>query len=178
MTEQVTAYEKNDYVVHWSGKVCRVEDVSVLKMTEKEELYYTLSPLREERARIYVPVRKGGESLRPVMSKEEAICLIKELPDIEPLAIQDERMRDKEYKSAFHTGDNRQRIKIVKELYQRKRRRLNAGKKPASSDLETMSFVERSFEEEMAVALGIKNDEVRNVIADTLKLKEEYGSQE
>lgn len=164
-----TEYEKQDYVVHWSGKVCGIEEISTLKMMDKEDVYYIMHPIREIKETIYVPVRKAKESLRPVMSKEDAVKVIKELPDIEPLAIRDEKMREREYKEAFHSGDSRARVRIVKELYQRKRERTSAGKKMASSDAETMSMVERSFEEELSAALGIRTEEVKDVIAETLK---------
>lgn len=164
-----TGYKKQDYVVHWSGKVCRIDEISKLKMMDKEEVYYILHPVREAKETLYVPVRKADESLRPVMSKEEAMKVIEELPDIEPLAIQDEKMREREYKSAFHSDDCRARVRIVKELYQRKRQRTSVGKKMASSDMETMSMVERSFEEELAAALEIQTEEVKGVIEEILK---------
>ncbi|MBT9775024.1 hypothetical protein GPL15_00685 [Clostridium sp. MCC353] len=164
-----TGYEKQDYVVHWSGKVCRIDQISKLKMMDKEEVYYIMHPVREAKETIYVPVRKADESLRPVMSKEEAVKVIKELPDIEPLRIHDEKMREREYKNAFHSNDCRARVRIVKELYQRKQERVSAGKKMASSDAETMSMAERSFEEELAASLGIRMEEVKGVISKILK---------
>ena len=164
-----TEYKKQDFVVHWSGKVCRIDEISKLKMMDKEEVYYIMHPVREMKETIYVPVRKAGESLRPVMSREEAMRVIKELPDIEPLTIHDEKMREREYKSAFHSDDCRARVRIVKELYQRKRERTSIGKKMAASDVETMSMVERSFEEELAASLGIRTEEVKEVITETLK---------
>lgn len=172
MSEQENVYRTDDYVVHWSGKVCRVLRTERLNMMEREDDYYILQPLREEKGRIYVPVRKAGESLRPVITKEEALKVIRDLPQIEPLAVQDEKMREKEYKNAFHSGDCLARVRIVKELYQRKLKRIRAGKKPAASDIETMSFMERSFEEELGTALGIPVEDVKTVIASTLKLKE------
>ena len=42
-----TEYEKQDYVVHWSGKVCRIEEISTLKMMDKEDVYYIMHPIRE-----------------------------------------------------------------------------------------------------------------------------------
>lgn len=167
--EKQADFKKDDFVVHWSGRVCRVEDKAELKMMDREDNYLILRPIREEREKIYVPVRKAGESLRPVMSREEAEQVIMQLPQIEPLVIHDEKMREKEYKNAFHSGDRRARVRIVKDLYQRKQKRLQAGKKPAASDLETMLFMERSFEEELSVALGIQLEEVKTVIEEQLK---------
>ena len=56
-----TEYEKQDYVVHWSGKVCRIEGISTLKMMDKEDVYYIMHPIREIKETIYVPVRKAKE---------------------------------------------------------------------------------------------------------------------
>lgn len=109
-----------DYVVHWSGKVCRVEDQKILDFTGEKREYYLLSPVRDSAEKIYVPVEKSGSVLRPVLTKSEAEALIGRMQEIEPLLIRDEKQRAQEYKNAFYSQDYENLVKIAKELYQRR----------------------------------------------------------
>lgn len=118
------------YVVHWSGKVCRVEDISVLDFTGTKREYLILSPVRDKAEKIYVPVEKKDSVLRPVLSKKEAEDLIAQM----------------------------------KELYQRRELRIREGKTLPSKDAQMMAMVEKTFEEEMAIALGVEKEAVRKLI--------------
>lgn len=152
------------YVVHWSGKVCRVEDISVLDFTGTKREYLILSPVRDKAEKIYVPVEKSESVLRPVLSKEDAEALIGQMKEIEPLHIKDEKQRAQEYKDAFYSQNYMNLVKIAKELYQRRELRSREGKTLPSKDAQMMSLVEKTFEEEMAIALGVEKEAVRKLI--------------
>lgn len=156
--------EIGTYVVHWSGKVCRVEDSSVLDFTGTKREYLILSPVRDKAEKIYVPVEKSAGVLRPVLTKEAAKELIGRMKEIEPLHIRDERQRAQEYKEAFYSQNYVNLVKIAKELYQRRELRSREGKSLPSKDAQMMSLVEKTFEEEMAIALGVEREAVRNLI--------------
>lgn len=164
--------EKGGYVVHWSGKVCKVLDVTVMDLMDKKQEYCILQPVREEKERIYVPTVKAQDALRPLLTREEALKLIEDLPGIPPLEVKDEKMREKEYKSAFYSRDYYSIVQVVKDLYERKSKRMKAGKKPISRDVSQLSFVETAFEEEMAFALGIPKEEVKDFIAERMETAE------
>ena len=156
--------EKGTYVVHWSGKVCRLDDISVLDFTGTKREYLILSPVRDSAEKIYVPVEKQKEVLRPVLSKQEAEALIAKVKDIEPLPIKDEKQRAQEYKTAFYSQNYVNLVKIAKDLYQRREERSRIGKALPSKDAQMMAMVEKTFEEEMAIALGIEKTEVRKLL--------------
>lgn len=156
--------EKGTYVVHWSGKVCRLDDISVLDFTGTKREYLILSPVRDSAEKIYVPVEKQKEVLRPVLSKQEAEALIAKVKDIEPLSIKDEKQRAQEYKTAFYSQNYVNLVKIAKELYQRREERSRMGKALPSKDAQMMAMVEKTFEEEMAIALGVEKTEVRKLL--------------
>ena len=84
--------------------------------------------------------------------------------DIEPLQIKDEKQRAQEYKTAYYSQDYLNLVRIAKELYQRKESRGREGKKLPSKDAQMMLLVEKTFEEEMAVALGVETSEVKNML--------------
>lgn len=155
---------KGDYTVHWSGKVCRVDEIAEMDFTGAKRQYLVLLPIRDKSEKIYVPIEKTEGVLRPVLSREAAEALIAGFGEIEPLQIQDEKQRAQEYKEAFYSQDYINLVRIAKELYQRRERRSRAGKKLPSRDMQMMSLVEKTLEEEMAVALGVPVGEVREIL--------------
>lgn len=156
---------ENRYVVHWSGKVCRVEETAELNLTGERRTYYILTPVRDRSEKIYVPADREKEMLRPVMTGEEARELIAHLRDIEPLVIHDEKQRAQEYKEAFYSRNYVDLVRIAKELYQRREKRIRAGKTLPGRDAQMMELVEKTFEEELAVALGVDQGRVKEIIA-------------
>ena len=156
--------KNGDYVVHWSGKVCKVEEQKELDLTGERREYFVLSPVRDSAEKIYVPVEKSASVLRPVLTEEEARALIGRMGEIEPLFIRDEKQRAQEYKTAFYSQDYVNLVRIAKELYERREKRLQAGKTLPSKDVQMMALGEKTFEEEMEIALGVERDEVRAII--------------
>lgn len=156
--------KKGDYVVHWSGKVCRVDDAAKLDFTGTNREYLILTPVRDSSEKIYVPVEKTEGILRPVLSRVDAQALIGRLKEIEPLHIKDEKQRAQEYKEAFYSQNYENLVKIAKELYQRKECRVRDGKSLPSRDAQMMTLVEKTFEEEMAIALGVRVEEVKKLL--------------
>ena len=67
---------KGDYTVHWSGKVCRVDEIAEMDFTGAQRQYLVLLPIRDKSEKIYVPIEKTEGVLRPVLSREAAEALI------------------------------------------------------------------------------------------------------
>ncbi len=67
---------KGDYTVHWSGKVCRVDEIAEMDFTGAKRQYLVLLPIRDKSEKIYVPIEKTEGVLRPVLSREAAEALI------------------------------------------------------------------------------------------------------
>ena len=132
-----------------------------MNLTGTKRMYFILTPVRDKAEKIYVPIEKTEGTLRPVLSRKEAVSLAGRIRDIEPLQIKDEKQRAQEYKTAYYSQDL---VRIAKELYQRKESRGREGKKLPSKDAQMMLLVEKTFEEEMAVALGVETSEVKNML--------------
>ena len=99
------------------------------------------------------------------MNKEEAEKLIAHITEIETVWIQEEKRREQTYKEAIRTYDSRSLVQIIKTLYQRKRSRINEGKKVLSSDELYLHKAEELLYSEMSIALSIPRDEGEAYIA-------------
>lgn len=157
--------KQGEYAVHWSGKVCRIEDITEMNLTGTKRTYLVLTPVRDSSEKIYVPEEKAEQVLRPVIAKEKAEELLMHLGEVEPLEIRDEKQRLQEYKDAFYSQNYVNLVRIAKNLYQRKAQREAIGKKLPSKDKEMMKLVEKTFEEELAIALGEDPGHIRERIA-------------
>lgn len=155
-------FSVGEYIVYGTTGVCKVEAVGPMQMlgVSKEKLYYTLMPLYSKGSKVFIPVDNDKVVMRPVLTRDEAESLVKDIPSIELLWVADEKRREDIYKTALRTCDCREWIKIIKTLYLRKMSRIAEGKKVTVSDGKYLHMAEERLYEELALALGMNKEEV------------------
>lgn len=161
-------FQKGDYIVYGSSGVCEVEEIGPMDITgiTKGKLYYTLSPFYSNGSRIYTPVDNDKIVMRSILSKEEAMELIEQIPEIEPLWVNDEKKREELYQQRIKTCSAVEWVKIIKTLFLRRKSRLDNGKQLASVDERYLKIAEDSLYGELAIVLGMKKEEVEPFIYD------------
>lgn len=168
-------YQVNDVVVYGKNGICKVTEIGTLSMSmvDRKKLYYTLRPIYQHEAVIYVPVDNCKTVMRPVISKEDAERLIEEIPDLQVVWITNEREREAQYRSMLQTCDCRELVKIIKTLYQRKKSRIQDGKKVTVVDERYFRIAEEQLYGELAYALDIDKNQVSTYITDSILQKTE-----
>lgn len=163
-------YSVGQYVVCGNKGVCTVEDIATLDISgvDKAKLYYILKPQYISASTVYVPVENAA-SLREVLTREQAEQLIREIPDIPPLKIANEKMAEQEYRSSMRSNDSTEWIRVIKTIYGRRQKRLQAGRKETAVDGRYFKMAEDSLYGELAVALGVERSQVCTYIADKLQ---------
>ena len=160
-------YQIGDTVVCGSNGVCTVEEIgtlSIMGRAARHRKFYTLKPYYDATGKVYLPVDCDEASIRPALTKPEVEQLMSEIDDLEQVWISDEKKREAEYKSAVNSSDPRRLVRIIKTMYFRKQSRLESGKKSTAIDERYFKIAETRLYEEMALALGIDKDEVRDYI--------------
>jgi CarD family transcriptional regulator len=162
----VAVFEKSESVICGSKGVCSIIDVTKLNMpgVDKEREYYILKPLYMSASTVYIPVDTAEESMRKVMSKEEAEELIHEIPGIPLITITNEKLLEQEYKSCMKANRCESWIKIIKTIFLRKQKRLEAGRKVTAVDAKYYKMAEDNLYGELAVALNMPKDDVEAYI--------------
>jgi len=160
-------FQKGEYIVYGNSGVCEVTEVGPMNMAggKKGKLYYTLLPVYSSGSRIYTPVDNEKIAMRNILSKEEAMKLIDDIPEIEPLWVSDERKREELYSQRMKTCNFVEWVKVIKTLYLRRKSRLEGGKKLASVDERYLKMAEDSLYGELAIVFDMKKDEVQPFIA-------------
>ena len=161
-------YEIGDLVSKPVIGICKVEGTVYLDLTgsKNEKQYYLIKPIEDEKEKIYVPVSNADSSLRLCLTKEEAWNLIKRIPDIPTAWINNEKMREQNYKVAVKENDPEALVAIIKMIYQRKQKRIAQGKKWTATDAKYFQIAENLLYMELGVALGKPKQEICKMIVD------------
>lgn len=164
-------FKVDDYIVYGGNGVCRVlsKGVPTIHGADKERQYYKLQPIYENGSIIYTPVDNDKVVMRKTISKDEAIDLIKNIPSIEILYFDDEKMREEKYKEVIHAYNCRELIKVIKTSYLRKEERLAEGKKNIATDDKYLKMAEEYLYGELAISLNISKEQVRDFIVQTVE---------
>ncbi len=166
-------FEIGEFVACGNKGVCVVENITTLTIpgVDRERQYYILKPKYQSGSTVYVPVDHAAESMRRVLSREEARELIGVIPDLPLLEIENDKLTEQTYKESMKTNCCREWVRIIKTIYQRKQKRLQAGRKVTAVDARYFQIAEESLCGELAVALDIEREEVGDYIREEISRK-------
>ena len=164
-------FKIGDQVVHYKEGVCEVMNIGRLdiRCSDRKKEYYTLKPLYNARGILYMPVDGEEKQLRRVISQHEAKELIDDMPNIDILNVSDEKRREVMYKEALFKNQCRSWVALMKTSYIRKQERIAVGKKVINVDDRYLSSAEKFLYGELAVALDMPKEEVRQYIAEKME---------
>lgn len=103
-----------------------------------------------------------------MINKEDAIAFIKSIPDIDEKDIQNEKMREQEYKAVILSGDNEKIASILKLIYVRKQERAQQGKKLSSTNERYFKLAEDMLFSELSFVLNVPKENMERYIADMI----------
>lgn len=172
-------FEIGEYVVCGNKGVCSVEDITTLNISgvDKERKYYILKPVYLSQSTVYVPVDSSKESMRRVLQREEAERLIDGIPQIPLLILPNDRLIEQTYKECLRANRCEELVKLIKTIYSRERKRMQAGRKITSVDERYFHLAQETLYGELAVALGRERSEMQNYMEEKLQRMEELQAQ-
>ena len=100
-------FEKGEYVVYGTSGVCEVTDIKNmdLKGIPKDKLFYVLTPYNQKSSTLFTPVDSNKTVMRKILTKEEALELIDNMPEVEELYFSNEKIREEKYKECIRSCD-------------------------------------------------------------------------
>lgn len=163
-------YNPGDYVVVSRYGICRIDSVGHLSLScaDPSVDYYTLCPVSEDCV-IYIPCSISSEHLRPVITKEQALDLIKSIPAIKIKKVKD-KQRTQRYKDTVASCNPAMLLPVIMEIWQMNEETIRKGR-PISRITEATIFreAELMFNSEMGHALGCSASDVPGVIHEMVK---------
>lgn len=164
--KEATMFQVDEYVIHMTGGICKVKAIEPLNMSgaDKDRDYYLLVPIKERGSKVYVPT-DNESAIRRVYTPEEARKLIDDIPLIDEIMIENEKLRETRYREVIKSCDLRDLVGIIKNLNGRRLRRISEGKKSTATDDKYYKIAEENLYSELAFALNIQRDELKKVIS-------------
>ncbi len=160
-------YQTGDLIIYSGEGVCRVDAIGPVSITgaNRQREYYTLSPIYRH-GRIFAPV-DSSVYMRPILSREEAMNLIRRIPDIEPRDYDGRgaRFLTERYKNELQSNECEDLIRIIKDVYSKGLNAADHGKKLGQIDERYMKRAEDILYGELAASLDIPRDDVPAYIA-------------
>ena len=156
-------YKEGEYIICGNNGICQVEGTTTLNLdgVDKTRQYYLLKPVFSNKSTVYKPIDLDDGTLRKALNKSEAEDLIKEIPNIETLAIADEKTLEKTYKELIHSSNPVSLVKLIKTIHMRKEKRLLKGFKITALDSRYFKQAEDFLYGELSVALDLPREDVR-----------------
>ena len=164
-------FQPGEFVVYGSSGVCRVVPVGALegRAADPNRKYYTLQPLFESE-RIYTPV-DSGVFMRPAMTREQAQELIHEIPSIraEICTERNPTTLRVHYEASLQSHECRRLISLIKGIRRKGEETEKKGRKMGQVDQRYRKKAENLLHGELAIALGMSQEEVAEYIRKTVE---------
>lgn len=157
-------FKVGDLVVH-KRDICKI--TAIVEKYRDDTDFYTLTPITDETLIIRTPTTNKHHLIRKIISKQEALDLIKQIPNISALETTDkpnDRTLENEYNNLINSGKHKDLIVIIKTAYVRKELKTNSGLKASEKDKTFFSLAEKLLYNELSIALGKSYNEIRDYI--------------
>ena len=161
-------YKIGDNIVYGASGVMTIVDIREEVFADAPRLYYILRPtlLRTE-SFTYVPVDNEAlvSNMRPLLSKEEILSLIRSAKDIQPIEwVSENRARQEYFKKIMESGNREMLVAMIRAIDENALRREAEGKKSFLSDESARAKAEKLLHSEFSVVFGISEEDVPTFI--------------
>lgn len=159
-------WKLGDTVMYGAAGICSISDIRDEKFGDEIKQYFILKPVFDDKNTFFVPTFNENlmAKIRPVMSKDEAISLIRSMPHVEPCWIDNDKVRQEGYREILESGDRMKVVSVLKALHDRREQLTKSGKKMRTSDEILMRSAEMLIENECAHILKMTRSELREFI--------------
>lgn len=170
-------FNVDQLIVYGGEGVCKVEAIGVPQLTggqrtKSDRMYYTLQPIYRT-GKVHTPV-DSRVFMRPVLGRQEAIDLIKQIPGTEAEIYENRNLRflTEHYQEAISSHDCSDLVKLIKAVYLKRLNAMKNGKKLGQIDERFMKRAEDMLYGELAVSLGIPRADVAEYITHAIEAME------
>lgn len=150
-------YKTGDTVMHPSEGICTIEEIRPMQFRGSEtRRYYILKPATEKSSStVYLPVSRGNDVLRRLLSESDIRALIRSSSEHAGLWIADSKQRKEAFSRILQEGNYAKIIRMIQEIRQENARRIAEGKKPCASDEAIQGEAERLLHQEFSYVLHL-----------------------
>lgn len=170
-------FKINELVVYGNEGVCRIEDIRSIEIAgiDNNKPYYILNPIYSPGKIVYAPI-DTKVFMRNVITSETALKLIDQIHEIDAEEINNTSLRELNdfYKSLINSQKCTDLFKLIRTVYAKEQDAVKNKKKLGQTDKNYMKVAEELLHGEIAAALEIPKDDVKNYIENRVQ-KQKYS---
>lgn len=157
----------NDTVMYGTTGVCTVENIEKKTIGKVTRTYYVLRPKAQTSSTVFLPA--DNEMLlgkvRTVMTADEIIGIIRELPAEPNIWVDDDNERKLRYNEIITSGDRKRCLLMVRTLRSHQKELAEKGKRLHIADERALKEGQRLIHDEFSYVLNIEPEEVGSFIS-------------
>lgn len=164
-------FKVNEIILYGIEGVCKVKEITSRKFGGQVDDYYILEPIYSNNSTLYVPINNKNltSRMRHVLSTDKVHHLIKDTIDMGDIWIDNDKLRQSQYKEIISRGDYLEIMNVIKTLHSHKKYKIAEGKKFHKADQDLLSSAQNILYNEFAHVLEIEPNEVLDYIIDELE---------
>ena len=151
-------YNLGDYVVYQKN-VYQIKEIKEKYINNLD--YYILNSVNDNSLTLNIPT--NNKLIRNLISKDELNNIIKNIPLIETLDIDDKNI-ESEYKKILNNPSHEDLIKIIKTTYLRNKERMDSKRKISDKDKNYFELAEKYLYTEFSIVLDMNIEDTKNYI--------------
>lgn len=155
-------YQVGETVLYGTEGVCKIEQLSEMKVGKEKAVYYVMRPIYREGSTVFVPTDNAMllAKIRPLLTEDEVDDMLRRVVRDETLWVDDAAERKTQFQHILVSGDRYAMLRMLRALYLRRKKLQSSGKRMRMSDEQLMRDAEKLLNDEFAVVLGIRRREV------------------
>jgi CarD family transcriptional regulator len=164
-------FERDEYVFHESGGVCRIADIcyAPLEGMPADRQYYVIKPIHDPNSVIYMPVDSTGVFLRPLMDRAEACALLDRISTVEWIDEPNAKLLRAKYIEAMHRHEPEEWVRVIKTVTRRIRMQTSPSRRISDTERSFAEAAKRHLYTELALVLGHTEQEMAASLAEDLQ---------
>lgn len=167
-------WKDGDVVMYGQYGACKIVKRNVCPFgTPAQGSYFELHPLFADTI-LYVPMGQAEQVMRSLTERVKMEALLKELPMLLPLKIENEKQRREIYRKMWNAQSPLAWLRLLKTISTRRTEATNAHRRLSELDLQYEAMTKKCLYGEIAVLLQIPFDRVESYIKPSM----EIGAQE
>lgn len=159
-------YKIGEMVRYGTEGVCRIAEITVMKVGRERAEYFVLRPVAREGATVFVPVQNEAlvAKMRPLLTKDEIDEMLSAVRREELLWPEDAGERKTAFQNILVSGNRRELLNMIRSLYITRERLRARGKRLRSAEEQCLRDAEKLLNDEFAAVLGVHRREVPEYI--------------
>ena len=149
-------YKVGDVIIYTLFGICKITEETERPFNGQLNKFFILEPLSNQKTKMTVPQDNPIilARLHSLLSIEEVNTLIQEIPFIEPIWIDNDNQRKREFSDIIKSGDQAKILQIMKSIYTHSLGLKDKGRKLHVSDEQCMKDGEKLILDEFSYVLN------------------------